>query len=207
MPIRSKERHRTDVSAGYARRCWARTTESFQHRVWCSVSQLRMRPIATFWSQGWWLVLCRWLLGSTCLSTHRQTPNRLNSILNARSSKQTALWRDLRQGDPLVLIHGGLMTIGEMQGWAQPLAKTRRVIAVEIQGHCRTADTDRPMSFATMGVSEWLTPRKSDCRTLVGGYLFQQFKAHTSGCTALRVIHWIRPGSDFHESRSEDSHG
>jgi len=50
-----------------------------------------------------------------------------------------------------VLIHGGLTTIVEMQGWVQPLAKTRRVIAVEMQGHGRTADTDRPMSFATMG--------------------------------------------------------
>jgi pimeloyl-ACP methyl ester carboxylesterase len=55
------------------------------------------------------------------------------------------------QGDPLVLIHGGLTTIAEMQGWVQPLAKMRRVIAVEMQGHGRTADTDRPMSFATMG--------------------------------------------------------
>ncbi len=55
------------------------------------------------------------------------------------------------QGEPLVLIHGGLTTIGEMQGWAGPLAKTRLVIAVEMQGHGRTADTDRPMSFATMG--------------------------------------------------------
>ena len=55
------------------------------------------------------------------------------------------------QGEPLVLIHGGLTTIGEMQGWVQPLAKTRRVIAVEMQGHGRTADTERPMIFATMG--------------------------------------------------------
>jgi pimeloyl-ACP methyl ester carboxylesterase len=55
------------------------------------------------------------------------------------------------QGEPLVLIHGGLTTIGEMQGWVQPLAKTRQVIAVEMQGHGRTADMDRPMSFTTMG--------------------------------------------------------
>lgn len=55
------------------------------------------------------------------------------------------------QGEPLVLIHGGLTTISEMQGWVEPLAKTRRVIAVEMQGHGRTPDTDRPMSFATMG--------------------------------------------------------
>ena len=55
------------------------------------------------------------------------------------------------RGEPLVVIHGGLMTIDEMQGWVQPLAKTRRVIAAEMQGHGRTADTDRPLSFATMG--------------------------------------------------------
>src|SRR5947207_1552815 len=55
------------------------------------------------------------------------------------------------QGEPLVLIHGGLTTIDEIQGWVRPLAKTRQVIAVEMQGHGRTADTDRPMRFATLG--------------------------------------------------------
>jgi pimeloyl-ACP methyl ester carboxylesterase len=38
-----------------------------------------------------------------------------------------------------------------MQGWVQPLATTRQMIAVDIQGHGRTPDTDRPMTFATMG--------------------------------------------------------
>jgi pimeloyl-ACP methyl ester carboxylesterase len=55
------------------------------------------------------------------------------------------------QGEPLVLIHGGLATIDEMQGWVHPLARARQAIAVEMQGHGRTADTDRPMSFARMG--------------------------------------------------------
>ena len=55
------------------------------------------------------------------------------------------------QGEPLVLIHGGLTTIGEMRAWLEPLAATRQVIAVEMQGHGRTADTDRPMTFDTMG--------------------------------------------------------
>jgi len=54
-------------------------------------------------------------------------------------------------GEPLVLIHGGLTTIGEIQGWVRPLAETRQVVAVEMQGHGRTADTNRPMSFATLG--------------------------------------------------------
>lgn len=53
-------------------------------------------------------------------------------------------------GDPLVLIHGGLTTIGEMEAWLPPLAAARRVIAVEMQGHGHTADTDRPLSFPTL---------------------------------------------------------
>src|SRR4051812_6443360 len=54
------------------------------------------------------------------------------------------------QGAPMVLIHGGLTTIGEMQAWVQPLAATRQVIAVEMQGHGHTPDTDRPLSFHTL---------------------------------------------------------
>ena len=79
-----------DASAGCARRYWARTTASFQHRVWCSVSQPRMRLTATYWSQGspaWWLGRCRWLPASTCLSTHRRTPNRPNSNLERAELK------------------------------------------------------------------------------------------------------------------------
>jgi hypothetical protein len=81
-----------DAPVGYARRCWPPTTASFQQRVWCLVSRLRMRLTATYWSRGspaWWLGLCRWLPGNTCLSTHRQTPNRPTSLLSARNSKQT----------------------------------------------------------------------------------------------------------------------
>ncbi|MGE5103027.1 MAG: alpha/beta fold hydrolase, partial [Deltaproteobacteria bacterium] len=55
------------------------------------------------------------------------------------------------EGEPLVLIHGGLTTIDQMLGWVEPLAQTRQVIAVEMQGHGHTADTDRPMTFPTMG--------------------------------------------------------
>jgi pimeloyl-ACP methyl ester carboxylesterase len=55
------------------------------------------------------------------------------------------------QGEPLVLLHGGLMTIGEMSTPLEHFAKTHKVIAVELQGHGRTADTDRSLSFETMG--------------------------------------------------------
>lgn len=53
-------------------------------------------------------------------------------------------------GQPLVLLHGAYMTIGAMGEVVPSLAKTRRVIAVELQGHGRTADVDRPLSYEQM---------------------------------------------------------
>src|SRR5438093_13062578 len=50
-------------------------------------------------------------------------------------------------GDPLVMLHGGLSTVGEFHGIVPTLAQRRRVIAVERQGHGRTADIERPFSF------------------------------------------------------------
>jgi len=51
-------------------------------------------------------------------------------------------------GKPLVLLHGGGSTIGTTFGRILPqLARTHRVIAVELQAHGHTADIDRPLSF------------------------------------------------------------
>jgi len=53
-------------------------------------------------------------------------------------------------GEPLILLHGGLGAT-EMFGEVLPLlSKTRRVIAVDLQAHGRTADIDRPMTFEAM---------------------------------------------------------
>jgi pimeloyl-ACP methyl ester carboxylesterase len=43
-------------------------------------------------------------------------------------------------GEPVVLLHGAFMTItNNWAGWIGELSKTRKVIAVEMQGHGRTA--------------------------------------------------------------------
>ena len=53
-------------------------------------------------------------------------------------------------GRPLVLLHGGLGS-GEMFGPILPtLAERHRVIAVDLQGHGRTADIDRPIDIRLM---------------------------------------------------------
>ncbi len=52
------------------------------------------------------------------------------------------------EGEPLVLLHGGGSTIETSFGTILPaLAKTRKVIAFEQQGHGHAADVDRPFSF------------------------------------------------------------
>src|SRR6266704_4585975 len=51
-------------------------------------------------------------------------------------------------GRPLVLLHGNLSTIVTSFGKVLPkLSSTRRIIAVEQQGHGHTADIDRPFSL------------------------------------------------------------
>ena len=53
-------------------------------------------------------------------------------------------------GRPLILLHGAYMTIDLMGPILPGLAKTRQVIAVEQQGHGRTADVDRPLTYEQM---------------------------------------------------------
>ncbi len=51
------------------------------------------------------------------------------------------------RGEPVVLLHGAFMTITiNWDGWISELSKTRQVIAVEMQGHGRTADVPRDIT-------------------------------------------------------------
>src|SRR5688572_23323447 len=53
-------------------------------------------------------------------------------------------------GQPLVMLHGGYGSIPSLGELLPRLAETRQVIAVEVQGHGRTADRDRPLSYEQM---------------------------------------------------------
>src|SRR5690242_6887283 len=53
-------------------------------------------------------------------------------------------------GVPLVLLHGGGSTIEVTFAMVLPfLAASRKVVAVEEQGHGRTSDRDAPVTFET----------------------------------------------------------
>lgn len=51
------------------------------------------------------------------------------------------------EGDPLIVLHGAYMNIPTMGEIIPVLARSRRVVAVEMQGHGRTTDIDRPITY------------------------------------------------------------
>jgi pimeloyl-ACP methyl ester carboxylesterase len=53
-------------------------------------------------------------------------------------------------GEPLVVLHGAYMNIPSMGAIVPMLARTHRVYAVELQGHGRTTDIARPITYPNL---------------------------------------------------------
>lgn len=74
-------------------------------------------------------------------------------------------------GDPVVLLHGSFMTISNnWTEWIGELSKTRKVIALEMQGHGRTADIKRDFSYEDLAddVAALLDSLKIPSADLIG---------------------------------------
>jgi pimeloyl-ACP methyl ester carboxylesterase len=54
------------------------------------------------------------------------------------------------EGDPLIVLHGAYMNIPAMGGIIPKLAETHKVYALEFQGHGRTMDIDRPITYPNL---------------------------------------------------------
>lgn len=54
------------------------------------------------------------------------------------------------KGDPLIVLHGAYMNIPTMGKIIPTLAKTHKVYAIEFQGHGRTNDIDRPITYQNL---------------------------------------------------------
>ena len=71
-------------------------------------------------------------------------------------------------GRPLVVLHGGVLNAETCFGAMIPrLAEAHQVIAVDLQGHGRTADTDRPVTLANfaadvVGLLDHLSIERAD---------------------------------------------
>lgn len=114
-------------------------------------------------------------------------------------------------GDPVVLLHGAFMTIpGNWNGWIDELSKTRKVIAVEMQGHGRTADIQRPINGKNLaddvaGLLDYLKIPSADVigYSMGGGVAMECAIRHpdkvrkvVSISAVLRNDGWVKEGAD-----------
>lgn len=118
------------------------------------------------------------------------------------------------KGAPLILLHGGVGGI-EMFGPNLPaLARKHRVIAVDFQGHGRTADIDRPLRYEFMAddiaaLMKYLRIKKADIlgHSLGGGIALQLAIRHPELVRKLVLVSTaIRPTAWYPEIQAAFAH-
>jgi pimeloyl-ACP methyl ester carboxylesterase len=115
-------------------------------------------------------------------------------------------------GKPVVLLHGAFMAItDDWRVWINELAKTRKVIAVEMQGHGRTADIKRDITYENLaddvaGLLDYLKVPGADIigYSLGGGVAMQCAIRHpqkvrkvVSISAPIRREGWVKDANDF----------
>jgi pimeloyl-ACP methyl ester carboxylesterase len=114
-------------------------------------------------------------------------------------------------GRPLVLLHGGLGS-GEMFGPVLPmLAERHKVIAVDLQGHGRTADIDRPIDVRLMAgdIAALMEHLRLDTADLVGyslggGVALQTAAKYPAKIRRLVMVSAnLRPDAIYPEMRAQ----
>ena len=114
-------------------------------------------------------------------------------------------------GRPMILLHGGLGS-GEMFGPVLPmLAAAHQVIAVDLQGHGRTADIDRPLTLEDMAtdVAALIDHLGLDHPDVVGYSLGGGVAMHVAALFPDKVgklvmaSAWLRTDSIYPEMRAQ----
>ncbi|HEX3227373.1 MAG TPA: alpha/beta hydrolase [Pyrinomonadaceae bacterium] len=115
-------------------------------------------------------------------------------------------------GEPVVLLHGAFMAIsGDWSDWVGELSKTRKVIAVEMQGHGRTADIKRDITYENLaddvaGLLDYLKIPSADVigYSLGAGVAMQCAIRHpekvrkvVSISAPFRRDGWVKEANDF----------
>ena len=115
-------------------------------------------------------------------------------------------------GEPVVMLHGAFMAItDDWSVWISELAKTRKVIAIDMQGHGRTADVDRDMTFENLsddveGLLDYLKIASADIvgYSLGAGVAMECAIRHpekvrkvVSISFSIRRDGWVKEANDF----------
>jgi pimeloyl-ACP methyl ester carboxylesterase len=114
-------------------------------------------------------------------------------------------------GEPVVLLHGAFMAItDDWRVWISELSKTRKVIAVDMQGHGRTADIKRDITYENLaddvaGLLDYLKIERADIvgYSLGGGAAMQCAVRHPEKVRKVVVISapmrrdgWVKEAND-----------
>ena len=115
-------------------------------------------------------------------------------------------------GEPVVLLHGAFMAItDDWRVWINELAKTRKVIAIEMQGHGRTADINRDITYENLSddvasLLDFLKIERADIigYSLGGGAALECAIRHpdkvrkvVSISAPIRRDGWVKEANDF----------
>ena len=115
-------------------------------------------------------------------------------------------------GEPVVLLHGAFMAItDDWRVWINELAKTRKVIAVDMQGHGRTADIKRDITYENLaddaaGLLDYLQIERADIigYSLGAGAAIECAIRHpekvrkvVSISAPIRRDGWVKEANDF----------
>jgi len=115
-------------------------------------------------------------------------------------------------GEPVVVLHGAFMAIsGDWNDWINELAKSRKVIAIDMQGHGRTADIKRDIIYENLaddvaGLLDYLKIPSADIvgYSLGGGVAIQCAIRHPEVVRKVVSISasyardgWVKEANDF----------
>jgi len=115
-------------------------------------------------------------------------------------------------GEPVVLLHGAFMAVtGDWLDWVNELAKTRKVIAIDMQGHGRTADIKRDITYENLAddvaaLMDYLKIERADLMgySLGGGAAMECAILHPEKVRKVVVIShpmrrdgWVKEANDF----------
>jgi pimeloyl-ACP methyl ester carboxylesterase len=115
------------------------------------------------------LLLITIIMSTTATSNAQQIKPTSSGYAPANGTK--VYYEVYGEGKPIVLLHGAYYTIGLNWGELIPeLAKTRKVIALELQGHGHTPYSDRKLSRVTLAsdVEKVMDYLKVDSADVVG---------------------------------------
>lgn len=136
------------------------------------------------------------ILAASPLALNAQTPTTAAVKTGYAPVNGLKLYYEIHgTGEPLILLHGGVVGITMFGPNLAALSQKRRVIAVELQGHGHTADVDRPLTYEAMAddiaaLMKFLGIEQADVigYSLGGGVALQTAIRHPESVRKLVVV-------------------